>query len=98
MEACGKMPANAAVQDTLGFVYLKQRNFTSAIDTLKHAAELDRMASSSLTPKSADRLDLKKTPSLHASQIQPDIYRHLAEAYAGAGLPEEARNTLAMIR
>ena len=67
-------PHDPAVLDTIGFVQIKRREYSAAIETLKHAVELARDA---------------KDKEIKAS-ITREVKLHLAEAYLRSGQPEAA--------
>lgn len=72
--ARGQAPRDPAVLDTVGFVHLKRREYTQAIQALKQAVELTKSpAGPSMAPEALQQLKM-----------------HLAEAYTLTGQPEAA--------
>ena len=72
--AHGLAPHDPAVLDTVGFVHLRRREYSQAIETLKQAMELTHPPTGKRVPADA----------LHQMKL------HLAEAYTLAGQPEAA--------
>ncbi len=62
-------PQNAAIQDTLGVVHLKRRNFTDAVSVLQDGI----------------RLAERQRRNANARSTERDLYLHLAEAFSGIG-------------
>ena len=85
LSAVEKNPKDAAILDTLGVVYLKLHNYSTAAETLKKAVSLSenaRLKSTAATPEI----------------LQSQLYQHLAAAYTGAGMTSEAAVALSKVR
>jgi uncharacterized protein HemY len=76
-------PRNPAVLDTLGYVYLKRREYSQAVGQLELAAQL------------AGTLD---QDGARDPQLLAQIREHLAEAYRRAGQPQAAQLQWVQIR
>lgn len=76
-------PRNPAVLDTLGYVYLKRREYSQAVGQLELAAQL------------AGTLD---QDGARDPQLLAQIREHLAEAYRRAGQPQAAQLQRVQIR
>jgi tetratricopeptide (TPR) repeat protein len=80
--AHGLSPHNPAILDTLGYVYLKRREYSQAVEQLELAAHL----------ASGDQESSRDTKLLE------QIREHLSEAYRRAGQPQAAQLQLVRMK
>lgn len=85
LSAVERNPQDAAMLDTLGVVYLKLRDYSSATQILVRAVSASEDAKS-------------KRNTAVPEMVQSELYEHLAAAYTGVGMASEAAAALSKSR